>query len=505
MNESPLKKIASWYETLDPAKRKKLMVYGCGSGFLLLSGILVVATSDDGALNVLKQPRKVEYTLFNGKKPRDVSIEAISGRINMLTENVKEIQSTFQRQEQRIQDAVNDIKKQGDEFNKRTERMNLDTATMYEEIQKGGLKNQVPLPSVADKNGLKGKPGGTGYADQFPELAAQPGAVNPNNPGAVVPTGPKIRVITASGEGTGVTATTPTQVRKISEYVNIKASGKGAGDMFLPAGSIVSGTLVTGLDAPTSNQKRDDPFPVLIRIKHEAILPNRYKMDIRECFLIGSGYGDLSSERAYIRSERISCVKKDGGIIETAIDAYSVGEDGKVGIRGRLVSKNGQLIGNALLSGFVQGLSTAFAPQSISSLQTNVIPGQQQAFQYPSPQYIGGQALAGGVKGAATQIAQYYLEMAKNIFPIIEVDAGRKVDFVLVRGMELKVRSKGSSVNDQAVPGRMAALGGPHAGGMPAANRRGGGYGARQTGMADSYGEQGDDPNDGVTDFRYNP
>jgi conjugal transfer pilus assembly protein TraB len=143
-----------------------------------------------------------------------------------------------------------------------------------------------------------------------------------------------------------------------------------------------------------------------------------------------------------MRAERISCVKKDGAIIETAMDAYSVGEDGKAGIRGRLVSKNGQIIGNSLLAGFVSGISQAFSPQRVQSYQTNAIPGQPQTFQYPSPEMLAGQAVMGGVKGAAEQIADYYLEMAKNIFPIIEVDAGRKVDFVMIRGMSLNPKPK---------------------------------------------------------------
>ncbi len=32
-------------------------------------------------------------------------------------------------------------------------------------------------------------------------------------------------------------------------------------------------------------------------------MPNRFRADVRECFLIVSGYGDLSSERAYLRGE----------------------------------------------------------------------------------------------------------------------------------------------------------------------------------------------------------
>ena len=60
---------------------------------------------------------------------------------------------------------------------------------------------------------------------------------------------------------------------------------------------------------------------------------------MRECFLVAAGYGDLASERAYLRTEAITCIREDGGAIEVPLDAYAVGEEGKVGVRGRLVSK----------------------------------------------------------------------------------------------------------------------------------------------------------------------
>ncbi|MDJ1478821.1 TraB/VirB10 family protein [Bacillus sp. LS15-K4] len=87
--------------------------------------------------------------------------------------------------------------------------------------------------------------------------------------------------------------------------------------------------MTTGLDAPTHESARREPFPALLRIQKEAILPNRFRADIKECFLIAAGYGDLSSERAYLRGETISCVREDGGVIETRLDSYAVGEDGK--------------------------------------------------------------------------------------------------------------------------------------------------------------------------------
>ena len=41
--------------------------------------------------------------------------------------------------------------------------------------------------------------------------------------------------------------------------------------LYLPAGSIISGTLITGLDAPTHESARREPFPALLRIQKEAI------------------------------------------------------------------------------------------------------------------------------------------------------------------------------------------------------------------------------------------
>ena len=65
-------------------------------------------------------------------------------------------------------------------------------------------------------------------------------------------------------------------------------------------------------------------------------------MDIARCHVTGAGYGQLASERAHVRLERIACVLRSGDVIDTKIKGYVAGEDGKTGIRGRLVSKTGK-------------------------------------------------------------------------------------------------------------------------------------------------------------------
>lgn len=211
----------------------------------------------------------------------------------------------------------------------------------------------------------------------------------------------------------------------------------------IPSGSILSGVLMTGMDAPTGNSAQRDPFPTLLRIKEEAILPNRFRADFRECFIVASGWGDLSSERAYMRAERISCVREDGTAFESAIDAFATGEDGKVGVRGRLVSKQGQVIARSLLAGFAQGVSSAFDVRKVPSINISRGEGGVNAPVYE--QAINSQtaqaAASQGVGTAMERVADYYLAMAENIFPIIEVDAMREIDFIVNRGMTVTLSS----------------------------------------------------------------
>lgn len=220
----------------------------------------------------------------------------------------------------------------------------------------------------------------------------------------------------------------------------------------IPAGSILSGVLVTGMDAPTGRQAQRDPFPSLLRIKQEAILPNRFRADFRECMIIAGGWGDMSSERAYMRAERLSCVRNDGTVLEAPIEAYATGEDGKTGIRGRLVSKQGQIIARSLTAGFLQGVASAFDVRQVPSINiTRGVSGgdvqspvYEQAFDSNALQAAG----VSGVGSAMERIATFYLEMAENIFPVIEIDAMREVDFIVNRGMTVKFNSTTLKVAD---------------------------------------------------------
>ena len=213
------------------------------------------------------------------------------------------------------------------------------------------------------------------------------------------------------------------------------ASGASARTVstFLPV-SFTRGTLLGGLDAPTGGQSQTNPHPVLIRLSDNSVLPNRFRGEYRDCFVIAAGYGDISSERAYLRTENLSCVRADGATLEVKIQGSIYGEDGKVGMRGRLVTKQGQMLANALLAGVVsgigQGLATSSTEYSTSALGTVASTPSSAAYRA---------GLGTGVGKALDRLAQYYIKLAENTFPIIEVDAGREIDVVITKGVRIDV------------------------------------------------------------------
>lgn len=199
---------------------------------------------------------------------------------------------------------------------------------------------------------------------------------------------------------------------------------------YLPSGMFGQAVLLSGLDAPTGGQAQSNPHPLLLQLVDLANLPNRYRYDWDRCLITAAAYGELSSERGIIRTESLSCVAKDGKVLDVPIKGYIVGEDGKAGMRGRLVSKQGQVLGNALLSGVVAGIGTGFERssqiQSISPLGTTTTTKPGHEFQA---------GIGSGVGQALQRLSNYYISLAEKMFPVIEIDAQRVVDVVLTQGV----------------------------------------------------------------------
>ncbi len=200
----------------------------------------------------------------------------------------------------------------------------------------------------------------------------------------------------------------------------------------IPAGAFAKATLLGGVDASTSITSQSDPRPVLLRVTDRGNLPRRFKSDLKACHVLASAYGDLSSERVYMRLEKLTCTERlTGEISETEVSGYVLGEDGRAGVRGVVADRAGPMIRNTLLGGFMSGMSGFFGAQAQKSVypvspfgQTNALSAQQM---------LSGGA-SNGASSALDKYAEFFIKRAEQLQPVLQVAAGRSVDIVFTQG-----------------------------------------------------------------------
>lgn len=410
--------IAAWWASLSPEKRKTLMGVGCLAALMVVLYLFMSAGPDDKGPK--RAESKADINLLTGQDTRTLGLEAVGAELREAQRKQHELQGLLDKLNQKAS-SKDEVKALVEQVNALADSLKSEgekRVEAFEEIRRSGRTNSSPK-SLAEQS-----PSGMPEASQ--RDAQSPARSTPASKGAPtrdVEIGEPIK-LQVFGEGEPRAATGPA------------ASEEG---IYLPAGSILSGVLLTGVDAPTGMQSKRDPIPALMRIKHEAILPNRFASDVRECFVLFGAMGDLSTERALMRAEVLSCIRQDGGAIEVVLDAFALGDDGKAGVRGRLVSRNGSLVAKAAFASFAQALSQIFRPVAIQGLNTS--PGQRTEFQAPDTAEALEAAGYAGMGGAMRSLSDYFISIADEIVPFVEVDAARQVEAVLLKGVTLKIRS----------------------------------------------------------------
>lgn len=203
------------------------------------------------------------------------------------------------------------------------------------------------------------------------------------------------------------------------------------GDNTLPAGAFAEAVLLGGVDASTSIQASSDPRPVLLRLTNPGTLPRRFQSDLCGCHVLAACYGDISSERVFMRLEKITCTeRKTGEIVEMNVKGYVAGEDGRAGLRGTVVDRAGESVRNAAVGGFIGGVAGFIGQANQNPVTYSLSNGLAQ-----SPSLKGSDMLRqGAAKGAGNALEKYadfYIKRAEQMQPVIQVQAGRIVDIVL--------------------------------------------------------------------------
>jgi conjugal transfer pilus assembly protein TraB len=230
-----------------------------------------------------------------------------------------------------------------------------------------------------------------------------------------------------------------------------KTKTSSLGAPVIPVNSALEAVLLSGFNARPSGSTTGAAgtvvsankvgAPFVTRIKGQAIMPNGWKLsDLGDCFLGGSAIAVLSTERANAIADTMSCIAKDGEVWEAPIEAYGLDVDGTLGIAGTVVSKQGSLLMQAALTGMASGLGSALSPTSIPAYNSNASNGSTSGVQYPNAAGLASTAVGQGVNHAAAQLSKFYLDYAKEVFPVVEVTSGTRVTWILTRSVELKRR-----------------------------------------------------------------
>lgn len=408
------------FEALEPDKKRKLVMTLATVGFVGLISVAVImqeVAAPDVAQQAAVNPDDVRNVLMTGES-RDLGLQGVANDVDQIAQRLAALEEENERLRQEAEEAA-----------ARAERTigpsNPDAA--LESLARDVDSHRGALPSPIGTIGNRDHPG------------VQNPLINTTN-GVVRPTDNQQIRGGAANNGRGEQSPAPLSAPQIQTFrqaapaadsTTAAALRAAIPPVFIPTGSIFTGTMLNGLDAPTGRQSSSQPIPVLVRVKHEAILPSRFRSDVREAFLLGAGFGDLSSERAYIRAERLSMILRDGSVIDIPVRAAAVGPDGKTGVRGRVVSKQGAVIGKALLSGMADGISRAFGGTQIGGGGGG---GDGEEVD------LSGAAFGGGASSGLDRVASYFLSQAEAMYPVVEIDGGREVSFILLEGVELTPR-----------------------------------------------------------------
>lgn len=396
----------------------------CIVGFLVLVTFLVLKPASGNykqkKADVNQAPAKADLLL---PKPQDRTVEQLSGEVTAVRSQV----STLEKKVGESNENVRILLGRMDELTK--------NSTLTSGI--GDVSKEL-IEQMKELNNRVGAIERATSDVSPPDAPPAPGARQAPN-----------RVATIEARRTPVEASKPAAARDIVIVGAVpsteeKSPTKKAEEVpYLTGTSMFEAVMLNGMDAPTDQSASQAPVPAVLRVKSLASLPNLLNVpDVIECRVSVAGFGELKDERAKMRTEMLACVipsSEPGGkprIVERKIEGYVVGEDGRVGVRGRLVSKQGQVIARSMIAGAFSGFSQALQPRAIQGLDIN--PGSRVETQRYDPGVWAQSGLAQGVSDASKTVSQLYMKMVDQMMPVLEIDAGRKVTIVLLKGVELK-------------------------------------------------------------------
>nr|WP_232307691.1 TraB/VirB10 family protein [Sphingobium chungbukense] len=205
--------------------------------------------------------------------------------------------------------------------------------------------------------------------------------------------------------------------------------------IYLPPG-FMKARLLTGIDALASRDATSNPEPLIARVQAPAVLPNDVKANLAGCFVIGNATGSLAKERVEIQLVSLSCVDFDErSVVDQPIKGFFVDTDGKKGLSGKVVTRAGAALARSFIAGTVSGFASS-VENSFGNMSTSAL-GSVRTLDAGEATKSG---IAGGLSKSSDKLTDFYLDLARQAGPIVEVGAAKDVVVVIQEGITLEIK-----------------------------------------------------------------
>ena len=383
----------------DAVRKKQLLYLGCGGAVALVLGSWYVMGDD----------AKLKPVGTDGKEVKITTDDMVNRNMSQ-----REWQAASEAQMQSINNQLKGVDGQRAQM----EQLQAQIAALQGEKQSMASDGQRVMSAYQQEN------------DQLRQQIAQRNAA-PMTAGeaaaAAVSQSRSIKLVSFEGGPSGTATRISGGTTSYTDSPN-----------YLPPNSIAKAKVIVGVDASAGVQSQTDPLPVILRITGPArsVYQNGKLLTTRieGCVINGAARGDLSSEKVYVKLQRMTCPQANGRFAVSDVKGF-ISFAGKTGVRGRVVSREGSLAMQAFFAGLVGGagnaLNTAFN-QPLATFETD---GKGGINRTPSIGNVGLRALGGGADESGRTVSKYLIERAEQYQPIIEMPTGIDVEIVFLEGV----------------------------------------------------------------------
>lgn len=413
------------------ARRQRLLLGGVGA-LALVGGSWFILGGDDSKTAEDAQAAQTIDTA--GLVNRDLSqrefVASYGNRLDAVTREQKALkESAVPRSEVEAQLAALKAENQAMRVDGQAA---IDAISAENAELKSQLATQAATPPPSAPAPAYGPQAGGYDARGRPVAAAQPGTAQAGGD-SMVPSPGEVKLMSFTSDKAGASGLRA--ARPEAPPVVVEDSPD-----YLPPNSYAPARVIVGVDASAGVASQTDPLPVVLRITGPArsVMQNGKVLTtrIQGCVVNGAARGDLSSEKVYVKLARMTCDQPGGRVAVSEVKGF-ISFAGKSGVRGRVVSREGSLVSQALLAGIIGGFGRGFSANA-NSIFSGVTTNPDGTRSKLSPGDIVGGGLGQGAADAADTVSKYLIERAEQYQPVVEMPTGIDVEIVFLDGVYVR-------------------------------------------------------------------